>query len=144
MDGFFTFLKFVGGFLCFIWLVSTIPRFINKHIAAERWRKGYSEEADFFSPLRAKGVPEEIAHHVLAWFRKWEGDENFPVKANDRISRVYGIEHPDDEDMLIELSDTLGRELDLQSPEMLAEMNKVFTIEDLAVFITNLPSKKEI
>jgi hypothetical protein len=125
------FLYFFIGFVGFVVAVSTWIRYRDRKLAEERSGQGFNEFASYFS---ADGIPLYRLRDVYAYFQNWQSVDDFPVRPEDVISKVYGMFDEDLDDAAHELAKTWR--VKFPDPDELQQMPPVRTVADLVRFLS--------
>ncbi len=112
-----------------------------RRIAASRPGENFDT---FHSSFAADDIPAEILHAVYAEFQECCSGAvaAFPVRAEDNISRISGVEDEDLEDAVLKVIAELGRQL---PPEvMLRKVQPVVivTVRDFVLFVAACPVRR--
>lgn len=132
------FLFFIG-FLFLIAIGTIYHRFRIQRIARSRSSETFN---NFKSSFSENQIPEEILLAVYTRFQEWEADivDDFPVRAEDNIGKIYGMVHEDLEDTLIKVLNGCNRQLPPHN--QLYYTNQISTIKDFVLFIASCPKSK--
>lgn len=105
-------------------------RYSDRKLAAARTGEGFNEFAAHFA---GEGIPLFRLREVYAHFQEWMSVDDFPVRADDDCSDVYGMCAEDLDDAAKDLARTWGVKLPEQSE--LKHMPPVRTVGDLVRFL---------
>jgi hypothetical protein len=129
------------GIVSFALLFSLVSIYLKSRLsrlARQRQSEGLDASTVSFG---STGVPEDIQKAVLRAVQRAIGREDFPVRAEDNLSKVYGIVEDDVYDLVVEAGTATGRKPP-SPPEF--DLRKVVSVADLARFIAQLPEKQVV
>lgn len=131
----------VIGFSASVFAIASFVFFVYwrlryKNTGSKRLIDGYSAE-DEVNKLVKKGVRPRLASTLISLIRKCSRKieiQDFPVKVSDELFGMYLLE---EEDIQILINDELSKTLKIRrvGKQEINELEKLMTVEDLALFI---------
>jgi hypothetical protein len=124
-------------------IVTVVGRISTRRMAAAR----VGENLDTFRESFAwEAVPADVLRAVYAKFQEWVsgfGVAEFPVRADDNITRVYGMADEDLEGLVNEVLAECGRRLPPAAEMRRMSPIPLATVRDFARFVATCPAGAE-
>ena len=120
------------GLIAFLSIISYIREY-----AIRRNRKNDKTE-DFFGHFVDMGIPRPLVLSVYTYLQKWTAFDDFPVRPQDDIGKIYGIVGGDHDDLIIEIAEINNL---IAPPNSDHWQKPLDTVEDVIRFIASFPKK---
>ena len=132
---------FIYGAIGFVGLIAlgTLVSYIQAYLI-RRNRKD-DKRGDFIDHFVSEGISEPVALSVYKYLQNWMGFDDFPVRPQDNIVKIYGIVDEDMDELIIEIAEANNLVVPDEPDE---EQEPIATVEDLIRFIASFSEKRPL